>query len=141
MAKKKQKKKKVVVASKQKKTMAKKAKNVKKVAKKKVVAKKKSAPKRKIAKKPIRGKSGDAELVSYGRRGLGAGTGGQSGDTQGLSGAVDVDSESVTELLEEGQSYEAEVVKGIEDAPDPDEGEIHTKEVLEDDVPREYDDQ
>ncbi len=48
--------------------------------------------------------------------------------------------ESVAELLEEGQSYEAEVISGVEDAPDADEGEVHTHEVPEDDVPLEYQD-
>jgi hypothetical protein len=44
----------------------------------------------------------------------------------------------VEELLEEGQSFEAEVVAGVENAPEPDEGEVRTKEVPEDDVPDEY---
>lgn len=76
--------------------------------------------------------------VSPARRGLGGGSGGQSGDTQGLSRSEDVDSESVEELLEEGQSYEAEIVSGVEDALDPDQDEVRTKEVPEDDVPGEY---
>ncbi|HWC95432.1 MAG TPA: hypothetical protein VG456_01750 [Candidatus Sulfopaludibacter sp.] len=63
---------------------------------------------------------------------------GQSGDTQGLSDTEDVDSESVEELIEEGQSYEAAVISGVENAPNADEGEIRTKEVPEDDVPDEY---
>ena len=45
---------------------------------------------------------------------------GQAGDTQGLSAEDDVDSESVRELAEEGQAYEAEVVDAIEHAPLPD---------------------
>ncbi|MFZ0821272.1 MAG: hypothetical protein WAM91_14485 [Candidatus Acidiferrales bacterium] len=49
-----------------------------------------------------------------------------------------MDSESVEELLEEGQSYEAEIVSGVEDALDPDQDEVRTKEVPEDDVPGEY---
>ena len=48
------------------------------------------------------------------------------------------DSESVGELLEEGQTLEAEAVQAIEDAPDADEGEVRTREVPEDDVPEEY---
>ena len=70
--------------------------------------------------------------------GLGPESGGQSGDTQGLSRAEVADSESVEELLEEGQSFEAGVVSGVENAPDADEGEIRTREVPEDDVPQEY---
>lgn len=72
------------------------------------------------------------------RRGLGAGSAGQSGATQGLSRAELVDSESVEELAAEGQDYEAEVVSGVESAPDPDQGEVRTREVPEDDVPSEY---
>jgi len=51
-----------------------------------------------------------------------------------------VDSESAEELLEEGQSFEAEVVSGVENALDPDQGEVRTREVPEDDVPEEYTD-
>jgi hypothetical protein len=86
----------------------------------------------------IPGPADSIEVVSYGRRGLGARSAGQSGDTQGISAAVRTDSESVEELLEEGQSFEAEVVAGVEDAPEPDESEVRTKEVPEDDVPEEY---
>jgi hypothetical protein len=45
---------------------------------------------------------------------------GQSGDTQGIPDAAEADSESVEELLEEGQPFEAGVVSGVERAPDPD---------------------
>jgi len=72
-------------------------------------------------------------------KGLGPNSAGQSGDTQGLSELAGADSESVSELLEEGQSFEAEVISGIEDAPDPDVAEVRTKQVREDDVPSEYD--
>jgi hypothetical protein len=41
-------------------------------------------------------------------------------------------------LTEEGQSFEAEVIGGVEDAPDADVAEVHTKQVPEDDVPGEY---
>jgi len=66
------------------------------------------------------------------------GRSGQAGDLQGISGVADADSESVEELVEEGQYYEAAVVSGVEDAPDADEGPIKTREVPEDDVPEEY---
>jgi hypothetical protein len=72
------------------------------------------------------------------RRGLGPDSGGQSGDVQGLRGTAYGDSESVEELMEDGQSFEAEAVAGVENAPDPDQGEIRTREVPEDDVPSEY---
>jgi hypothetical protein len=60
------------------------------------------------------------------------------GDLQGISMRDRADSESVGELLEEGQTLEAEAVQGIEDALDADQGEIRTHEVPEDDVPEEY---
>ena len=66
------------------------------------------------------------------------GSAGQSGDTQGLSDVAEAGSESVQELVEEGQSFEAEAISGVEDAPDPDVAEVHTKQVPEDDVPVEY---
>ena len=102
--------------------------------KKKKANKAKSRPTR----RKQRDRSNPAELVSYAQRGLGARSAGQSGDTQGLAGGADVDSESVEELLEEGQSFEAEVVNGVENAPEPDEGEVRTRQVKEDDVPEEY---
>ena len=69
---------------------------------------------------------------------MGPDSAGQSGDTQGLSDVAEAASESVEELLEEGQSFEAEAIGGVEDAPDPDVAEVHTKQVPEDDVPSEY---
>jgi len=64
-------------------------------------------------------------------------TGGQSGDTQGLSGLAGADSESVKELVEEGQYFEAAVVSGIENAPDADVAEVTTTEVPQDEIPGE----
>ena len=61
-----------------------------------------------------------------------------SGDTQGLSDLADADSESVQELIAEGQAYEAAVVSGVENAPDADVAEVTTREVPQDDVPAEY---
>lgn len=65
-------------------------------------------------------------------------SGAQSGDLQGISRAEEADSESVDELLEEGNPFEAEVVTGVESADEADEKEVHTHEVPEDDVPDEY---
>jgi hypothetical protein len=67
----------------------------------------------------------------------GPGSAGQSGDTQGLSNEEGADSESVAELLEEGQYFEASVVSGIENAA-ADVAEVKTRQVPEDDVPAEY---
>src|SRR5437870_5591274 len=65
-------------------------------------------------------------------------SGRQSGDLQGLSRAEEADSESVDELLEEGNPFEAEVVTGVEEPDEADEKEVRTHEVPEDDVPDEY---
>jgi hypothetical protein len=51
-----------------------------------------------------------------------------------LSNVQGADSESVDELLEEGNAFEA----GVEDAEDADEREVRTHEVPQDDVPGEY---
>jgi hypothetical protein len=66
------------------------------------------------------------------------GQAGQSGDTQGIPGDEVEGSESVRELLEEGQAWEAGIVSGIENAPNATEGPVRTHEVPEDDVPLEY---
>jgi hypothetical protein len=131
-----------------KKKPARKKKSAKKPArsKKKIIARKKIAPKKKTARRKKKSAPrSPAEIsnpiASPSRRGLGPGAGGQSGDNQGLSRKESADSESVEELSEEGQEYEAEVVSGVENARDPDQGEVTTREVPEDDVPSEYDDQ
>jgi len=114
---------------------------VKKAAAKKLVAKKKSATKKKKlpARKSRRGREAVMNPVTpRGRRGLGAASGGQSGDTQGLSRRSYDDSESVEELMEEGQYMEAEAVGGVENAPDADQGEVRTRQFPEEDVPEEY---
>ena len=76
--------------------------------------------------------------VATKEKGLGPGSAGQSGDTQGLSDVAEAGGESVVELVEEGQAFEADVIDGVEDAPDADVAEVHTREVPEDDVPGEY---
>jgi hypothetical protein len=135
--------------------MAKKMKTKKKVKKSKRAAGKKVArpkkrvtPKKKRAKKPakrakgrkkrVRGRSESVNTVAPAMEGQRARSGGQAGDLQGLSDVEGADSESVDELLEEGNAFEAEVVKGVEDAGDADRGEVHTHEEPEDDVPGEY---
>jgi hypothetical protein len=112
----------------------------KKAAPKKTALKKKTAPKKKTGakRKRTRGKSESVNSVAYEPKGLGARSGGQSGDLQGLSGIAGADSESVDELIEEGNAFEAEIVKGVQDVRDADEDEVRTHEVPEDDVPEEY---
>lgn len=61
--------------------------------------------------------SGSAQVIaeSEPERSMAAG---QSGDIENLSAIEDADSESVQELAEEGQDYEAEIVEGVERASD-----------------------
>jgi hypothetical protein len=108
-------------------------------------ARKKRAVKKPLRKKtrsPVtqgaRGPAGSPVPTRSTTRGLGAEAGGQSGDTEGLSRAELADSESVEELLEEGQAFEAGIVSGVENAPDADQGGVRTRQVPEDDVPQEY---
>jgi hypothetical protein len=77
-------------------------------------------------------------VVSTGEQGNPADSAGQSGDTQGLSDVAEAGSESVVELVEEGQYFEAGAIDGVEDALDADVAEVHTRQVPEDDVPSEY---
>ena len=51
-------------------------------------------------------------------------SGGMSGDAEGLDKEPIVSEDSVADLVEAGQYYEAEVVDGVENAPDADEGEV-----------------
>lgn len=104
------------------------------VRKTKTIRKKKKSRRRKHA----REKRQIIRSIVLEEKGLGSETGGQSGDIQGLSNIAGADSESVQELAEEGQAYEAEVVRGVENAPDADEAEVTTTEVPEDHVPPEY---
>jgi len=67
--------------------------------------------------------------------------GGGAGDYEGISRVESVDSESPEELLEEGNAFEAGIVEGVQNAPNANRGEVRTREVPEDDVPTEYDDQ
>ena len=53
---------------------------------------------------------------------------GQSGDTQGLSQTVSLDEESVQELAETDQAYEAGTVDGLEDAANHPERSVRTRE-------------
>ena len=143
--------------AKSKKKKAPKQKALKKPARKRAPLKKKTAKKRtasrrpaaktrpsgrKAARKKARAprkaadRSPGLDTTAFIREGLRARSGGQSGDLQGLSNIAGAASESVDELLEEGNAFEADVVKGVEDAGD--EGEVHTHEVPEDDVPGEY---
>ena len=75
---------------------------------------------------------------TFSRQNLPSESAGQAGDLQGLSRVEAADSESVEELLEEGNAFEAGAVSGVEHADDAEEREVHTHETPEDDVPQEY---
>ena len=122
---------------------------LKKVAKKKSVAKKvthRKTARKKTTKKKTTGslkkksqvRERSRRVVIYPPGSTGLPSGEESGDLQGLSNVEDADSESVDELLEEGNAFEAGVISGVEEAGDRDEQEVHTHEVPEDDVPEEY---
>ena len=109
----------------------------------KKVAKKKPAPKRAekkkvVATKGLRRKSQRVGEVAFPPERRGPHSGEQSGDLQGLSRIEAADSESVDELIEEGNAFEADVVSGVESAGDADGKEVRTHELTEDDVPGEY---
>ncbi|PYT82823.1 MAG: hypothetical protein DMG40_04100 [Acidobacteria bacterium] len=122
---------------------------VKKVTTKAKLSRKKAPPKRKgmhkssrkpaARRRPVRQTqvvmgSQSVETVPLKRRARTAAAG------AGVSVVEGVDSESADELLEEGQTFEAGIVSGVEDAPDADQGEVRTHEVPQDDVPEEYED-
>src|SRR5215469_1376957 len=116
----------------------------KKKTKKRPASKAAAGKKRKTAKKTMRTakkrarKSVQSSSRAFSQERLPARPGGQAGDLQGLSSRERADSESVEELVEEGNAFEADVVTGVEAAEDADEKEVHTHEVPEDDVPGEY---
>jgi N utilization substance protein A len=140
--------------SKRKKSKAKQPKSKKttaKLAKKQLRAKaakrlKKPAPKKHAKKKAAKTRLGRNQKIEtideYGlqldQRRSKVASGRQSGDLQGLSRSEQANSESVDELAEEGNLFEAGAVAGVEHADDADEREVHTHEVPEDDVPDEY---
>jgi len=116
---------------------------------KKASAPRKAAAKKKSSKKATRGtarvSSKQTRVKARGRRGPAFSStlpswrsGEESGDLQGLSDVESADSESVDELLEEGNAFEAGVVSGVEEADRRDEKGVRTREVPEDDVPQEY---
>lgn len=104
-------------------------------------AKKKSA-KKVTAKKRVRSrktrKPTQPESAVFDQGAVRSRSGAQSGDLQGLRDIESADSESVDELIEEGNAFEADVVAGVEHADEDQEREVHTHEVPEDDVPEEY---
>jgi len=147
----------------------KKGKPLKKTAKRNLAKKKRGTPKKKLAKKKpalkkaaektkalgqkttgartptalrtrVRGKSQSVDTEAFAPEAERERSGGQSGDLQGLSNIEGADSESVAELIEEGNAFEADAVAGVEYAGETDRKEVRTHEVPQDDVPGEYQD-
>jgi N utilization substance protein A len=105
--------------------------------------KKKTGPKRAVKAKASGKKRTRKRLVrpaaqAFSSEGSISRSGEQSGDSQGLSRIPAADSESVEDLVEEGNAFEADAVSGVEAAEGSDEKEVRTHEVPEDDVPGEY---
>src|SRR2546423_10705918 len=94
--------------------------------------------KKSATKKRTRSKGGRGGAQPFSPRVRQPFSGEQSGDLQGLSRRPSADSESVEELVEEGNAFEANAVSGVEEADNTEGREIHTREVPEDDVPKEY---
>ena len=131
-------------------------KTVKKKASKKKLAKKKPVSKKTVVKTRAFGKkkagakgagtrarrvpagSPKVDTESFASQGRRSRSAGQSGALQGLSHVEAADSESVEELIEEGNAFEADVVAGVERAGNDRVKEVRTHEVPEDDVPSEY---
>jgi hypothetical protein len=121
-----------------KKTVKRKASQVKAIAKPKNA---KKTIRRKVARagnRKTRKKSYGQDASAFSGGALGSRSGEQSGDLQGLSDVESADSESVDELIEEGNAFEAGVITGVEEAGERSEREVRTREVPEDDVPGEY---
>jgi hypothetical protein len=139
-----------------KRTIGKKVLPMKKLARKSAIAKKKSAQRKpavktravgkktiavkavSVLKRGVRGNSQTIDTMAFSAKNPRAPSGGQSGDLQGLSNVEGANSESVDELIQEGNAFEADVVTGVEEAGNADEREVRTREVPEDDVPGEY---
>jgi len=102
---------------------------------------KKKVLRRKLARKKApkitraRGTAVDVEIATVEPSGRGPRTGGQSGDIQALPTLEESGPESVRELAEEGQDYEAELISGVESVPDADQGEIRPRGMRENNFP------
>ena len=106
------------------------------------MAKAKAAPKKSVRRVAASVQVGNqsVEIVQVKSKARVARAGAGGGDFGGASLVADADSQSADELLEEGQTFEAGIVRGVEEADENIEQEVHTHEELQDDVPGEYDD-
>jgi hypothetical protein len=131
------------------KKLTKKRKNPRKTAKRKTApntaTKKTKGAVRRVIGRTAGARTGDTrkeakprDVLGFSQEASGSRSGEQSGDLQGLSKVESADSESVDELIEEGNAFEAGVVSGVEDAGERGVRAVRTREVPEDDVPGEY---
>jgi hypothetical protein len=105
---------------------------------KKALKKTASTQRARVAANTGRNRSLEGDASAYSGEESGTRLGDQAGDLQGLSNVERADSESVDELLEEGNAFEAGIVSGVENSDARGVKEVRTREVPEDDVPGEY---
>jgi hypothetical protein len=119
-----------------------KAKSTKRSAKRRLARKRTTSKPRARIRKKAPSVSAEAELKrefqKQNRTANGTASPRQSADFEGLSRAEQADSESVDELVEEGNLFEAGAVAGVEEADNAEGREVQTHELPEDDVPEEY---
>jgi hypothetical protein len=76
-------------------------------------------------KRPLQGNEAQLDELGSDPGQVGPDSAGQSGDTQGLSPEADAADESVEELADTDQPYEAGIAEGVEDAEDHPEQPMH----------------
>lgn len=76
--------------------------------------------------RPVKGNEAAPDELGNDPRQVGPDSGGQSGDAQRLSTIAESNEESVDELAETEQAFEAAAVEGAEDAADHPERPVHT---------------
>jgi hypothetical protein len=81
-----------------------------------------------MRKRHVRGNEAREDELGSDPGQVGSDSAGQSGDTQGLSQDSDASEESVEELLETDQAYEAGIEEGVEEAEDNPERPVRTRE-------------
>ena len=81
-----------------------------------------------MMKRPAQDKEAQLDKLGSDPGQVGPDSAGQSGDTQGLSPEADAAEESVEELADTDQPYEAGIAEGVEDAEDHPERPVYTHE-------------
>ena len=81
-----------------------------------------------MMKRPARNNEAQLDELGSDPGQVGSDSAGQSGDTQGLSPEADAADESVEELADTDQPYEAGIAEGVEDAEDHPERPVYSRE-------------